>query len=399
MAEKKKRSRAGIAACIGLSVFALTAFYSVAAERPYRIAADSEYESRERFAEEMLSEEKAWIMLNRGESGEIYLNRTKESAAGDVNPYFACQAAMGLLAGEPTKDEMDAVAEYLNWHTKTLLAEKGMITNHRRGKNELRSTGKRDSVDSYVALYLTLLSEYEKKGGNVDRIENADAAVWLCAGTLRGLIKDGLTQVSSENDTRYLMDNAEVLEACRATARMLEKRGYKKLCGEYLGLAETVEKGIRQKLWQPKSGTYLVGLHAGEKTIEFSGWDKFYPDALVQIYPAVCGLTDEDAEEDAALYASFCRAFRWEEMDLGDAEFPWACVSYAALKQGDYERAEKYLERFKERYGEDRAYPFHTAESGWAARTCAGLLEHYRSGRKKGPLGTVIDMIRGSVYG
>ena len=38
---------------------------------------------------------KKWILENQGPEGEFYMNGSK---AGDVNPYFACMAALGLLA-------------------------------------------------------------------------------------------------------------------------------------------------------------------------------------------------------------------------------------------------------------------------------------------------------------
>ena len=38
---------------------------------------------------------KKWILENQDPEGEIYMNGSK---AGDVNPYFACMAALGLLA-------------------------------------------------------------------------------------------------------------------------------------------------------------------------------------------------------------------------------------------------------------------------------------------------------------
>ena len=54
-----------------------------------------EIEARQTWLETVLTEEKGWILENQGPGGEIYMNGSK---AGDVNPYFACVAALGLLA-------------------------------------------------------------------------------------------------------------------------------------------------------------------------------------------------------------------------------------------------------------------------------------------------------------
>ena len=69
-------------------------------------------------AETVLSRRKKWILENQGPEGEFYMNGSK---AGDVNPYFACMAALGLLAETKncpiTETEKKAVGRYLDWHT------------------------------------------------------------------------------------------------------------------------------------------------------------------------------------------------------------------------------------------------------------------------------------------
>ena len=54
-----------------------------------------EISARQKWLETVLAGEKKWILENQGPEGEIYMNGSK---AGDVNPYFACMAALGLLA-------------------------------------------------------------------------------------------------------------------------------------------------------------------------------------------------------------------------------------------------------------------------------------------------------------
>ena len=46
---------------------------------------------RQEWLETVLTREKKWILENQGPEGEIYMNGSK---AGDVNPYFACVAAL-----------------------------------------------------------------------------------------------------------------------------------------------------------------------------------------------------------------------------------------------------------------------------------------------------------------
>ena len=54
-----------------------------------------EIDARQKWLETVLTGEKKWILENQGPEGEFYMNGSK---AGDVNPYFAYMAALGLLA-------------------------------------------------------------------------------------------------------------------------------------------------------------------------------------------------------------------------------------------------------------------------------------------------------------
>ena len=77
-----------------------------------------EINARQKWLETVLAGEKKWILENQGPEGEFYMNGSK---AGDVNPYFACMAALGLLAETKncliTETEKKAVNRYLDWHT------------------------------------------------------------------------------------------------------------------------------------------------------------------------------------------------------------------------------------------------------------------------------------------
>ena len=82
-----------------------------------------EIDARQKWLETVLTGEKKWILENQGPEGEFYMNGSK---AGDVNPYFACMAALGLLAETKncpiTETEKKAVGRYLDWHTGILLS-------------------------------------------------------------------------------------------------------------------------------------------------------------------------------------------------------------------------------------------------------------------------------------
>ena len=92
-----------------------------------------EIDARQKWLETVLTGEKKWILENQGPEGEFYMNGSK---AGDVNPYFACMAALGLLAETKncpiTETEKKAVGRYLDWHIGILLETDGKMGIYRK---------------------------------------------------------------------------------------------------------------------------------------------------------------------------------------------------------------------------------------------------------------------------
>ena len=127
---------------------------------------------RQEWLETVLTREKKWILENQGPEGEIYMNGSK---AGDVNPYFACMAALGLLAETKncpmTETEQKAVGRYLDWHTGILLETDGKMGIYRKESGKLIYKEKADSEDGYLGMYLFLMGKYPLYTGE---------AGWIC---------------------------------------------------------------------------------------------------------------------------------------------------------------------------------------------------------------------------
>ena len=128
---------------------------------------------RQEWLETVLTREKKWILENQGPEGEIYMNGSK---AGDVNPYFACMAALGLLAETKncpmTETEQKAVGRYLDWHTGVLLETDGKMGIYRKEGGELIYKEKADSEDGYLGMYLFLMGKYLEKTESTDLPES-----------------------------------------------------------------------------------------------------------------------------------------------------------------------------------------------------------------------------------
>ena len=194
---------------MGLIIFCITV--GIAFMFTYYQNLRKEISARQKWLETVLTGEKKWILENQGPEGEIYMNGSK---AGDVNPYFACIAALGLLAETEncpiTETEKKAVGRYLDWHTGILLETDGKMGIYRKESGKLIYKEKADSEDGYLGMYLFLMGKYLEKTEGTDPPEYWKKGISFALKKIQSLMQDGITQVSEENTTAYLMDNLEV---------------------------------------------------------------------------------------------------------------------------------------------------------------------------------------------
>lgn len=351
-----------------------------------------------------MEEEKRWILENQWQDGAIFLYEVKEAGKERVvNPYFACIAARGLLAGEASAKELDAVERYLSWHVAHLQeadenspSGKGTIEDYHlvmRGQEAVwEADGGYDSVDSYAALFLILTEEYMEEGGSRECLAAWKEDILTVMDVLAGCSQDGLSKVSVANETRYLMDNAEVNQALRDSVKLLkrlarqekdkgEKRRLRERGERMASQAEQNSARIEALLWKEEEGRYETGLDKKMKPLRYADENGFYPNGVAQIFPMVYGLLEPDGDRAKLLYENFCRKHQWQGLEhrkKGEAFF-WSMSVYEAACMGDFSRVDAYLAASGAALGEEgRDYPFHTAESGWIALACGEIVEHIR---------------------
>lgn len=370
----------------------LVVIYLVADQR-YRMQKRAFYEEKIAGMEQVIDREKSWIRQNVGQNGVIYMNTS--NGAKDVNPYFACQAALGLLAGEPKEKDLRIVASYLNWHSRQVIEYEGIVSNYTTKDEELVPTGQYDSVDSYLALYLTALHTYHRKGGSLTLLTDWQEAVKVCAEQLAELTENGLSCVSKKNEVSYLMDNVEVWEACKGMEELLDAEAVKledwdaaeQLYVFFKEQTQQIEAAVTEQLWSQEQQRYEIGLDGKGRKLEFTGWEDLYPSAVAQIYPAAVGM---DLKKTPALYQNLCEVFSWEYLKT-DTTFEWPVIAYVGAVCGDESRPEIYMKEFEKKYQTNRNYPLHTATSGWVARACEQMILLYE---KRADSGLLADIFR-----
>ena len=110
--------------------------------------------------------EKEWIRTRQGADGRLFMN-----GGGTTNPYFACLAAQGLLSGHVSDADLDAVGRYIDWHCRKFMEWNGDVPDFSVVDN-VESAEKPDSVDAYVAVFLSLLCQKAQITKNMSKAES-----------------------------------------------------------------------------------------------------------------------------------------------------------------------------------------------------------------------------------
>ena len=363
---------------IAALVFAvlLSAGYSYADMR-YRRLNQEKYTPKLQWIDTVMAREKQWILENQGEDGEIYMNG---SEPGDINPYFSCHAALGLLESTGSRAvsdaELQSVRRYLNWHTDLLLTSGGQMGTYRKKGTTLVRTGKADSVDAYLGAYLELLGRYLEISQSPEGLPYWQDGIRLAADTLRELTNGGLTEVSRENDTKYLMDNLDVWKGLSALEKGLwalqDTPELSKIRTRINLLRIQLEAEIYRSFWNDTSGKWRVIADSDRFDPE-----SFYPFGIAQVYPLICGYPAGDTQVQEELYHTFTQSFHWQTIPTDRKTFVWAMTGMAAAQTGDTESLHAFLKAYESAFAANRKYPLYTGEAGWICRNCAGLHRLY----------------------
>ena len=223
-----------------------------------------------------------------------------------VNPYFACLYAEAYL-----KDGGDAarVRPYLQWYLDNLNYPDshgltGTIDDmevHHGGR--MRKTGTYDSADGYAAVFLVLLESYERISGdgafcdaNRSRIEDV---AWLL---LLLQDPDGLLRAHPGTHAHYLMDNCEAYGGLLAIEVLSRRRGWNQ-GPRYREAAENVRRAVISTLGAAADQPFHWADVAGH--LHPSDWERYYPDALAQVFPILYGVVDVDSPTARRLWGEF----------------------------------------------------------------------------------------------
>ena len=177
----------------------------------------------------------------------------------------------------------------------------GKMGIYRKESGKLIYKEKVDSEDGYLGMYLFLMGKYLEKTENTDLPEYWKKGISLALKKIQSLMRDGITQVSEENTTAYLMDNLEVwkglhelelagLEDTQAISEMRKK----------------IQAQIENIFWDDANQRWrIIGNSDLYDQIEF------YPDGVAQIYPLIYEFPVKEKKKQKILYDQFTEKFQW----------------------------------------------------------------------------------------
>lgn len=312
--------------------------------------------------------------------------------AGDkskVCPYFSEFAGLALLL----KPEVygSCVRGYLDWHFRHLntaeadyngedgtiydyeltLQPDGSVTEEILHDSNT-GTLSYDSTDSYAGLFLELLWEYGRTTGDTAYILRHAPEVHRIYRAMLCTLDNGLTWAKPDYHAKYLMDNCEVYKGLTAAEKLyglydasgVEKELAQNRMEEIPQYKTTIFEAIETILWDENAQCYAVGAtDVRQRFPEVLDWDKFYPDALAQLFPIVMGLLPPEHPRARYLYDTFNVHYSGEDADWVElrgeklAPFLNGLIPYTAAYMGDTQRMERFLETYRVRFIET-GHPF-----------------------------------------
>ncbi|MBC8572208.1 hypothetical protein [Jingyaoa shaoxingensis] len=271
-----------------------------------------------------------------------------------------------------TETEKKAVGRYLDWHTGILLETDGKMGIYRKENGKLIYKEKADSEDGYLGMYLFLMGKYLEKTENTDLPEYWKKGISLALKKIQSLMQDGITQVSEENTTVYLMDNLEVWKGMYELelAGMEDTQAISEIRKKIQGQIEKTFWDDANQRWRIIGNSDLY--HLAE----------FYPDGVAQIYPLIYEFPVKEKKKQKVLYDQFTERFQWQKLNKKRTGFLWAITGMAAAQMGDINNLVELIENYETEYYKERKYPLYTGEAGWICMECGKLYELYERKRK-----------------
>lgn len=315
-----------------------------------------------------------------------------------ITPHDACYTVMAILRSN-IDDRAETARRYFDWHfSKMNTAEKdvcglaGTIYDYEvtLANGQLmheQSTNAYDTADGGAALLLTALATYAEYTGDMSYLASHVKEILQALNVLDALTTEDLSVGRLDKPSYSLRGNAEVIQAYWSAAYMLEKllaaEGLDAPMQNRLSLAledarecwTNMEGMLKTKLYVTRQGYYHSSVNIEEERLSFGNfsWKTFYPDAVVQLFPTITGVSDARSRKSKALYRKFCANWEWQDLDFLSMYTDDYCayLAYCAALRGDIQRLDDYFDQLQSQgILTDSVYPGRHSDTAWLALTC-----------------------------
>ena len=292
-------------------------------------------------------------------------------ACTKIVPYFSAFAVLGIMAAD-YENAKDITLNYINWYISSMNTAEtdvngvaGTVYDYYvfvspEGDKAVQvsyidiygdKTRNYDSTDSYASTFMQILSAYTQKYDSEFLNDKKDLLETLKNVIYSTYCKNvSLTGAKPDYMVCYLMDNCEVYAGFRDLSVLFP---------EYKEDAEKFLNGIKSSLYC-QDGYYYPAVFENGKTaytIDDKTSFDFYPHGTSQLFPITFGILDPKSIDAKAQYELFNSVYGqngkagkdWSVADCGDA-YPWALNLRAAIKMGDFKRAEKFIHHVYVKY-------------------------------------------------
>lgn len=281
--------------------------------------------------EQLAFQQTEWLLACRTASGTFAV----APGADLVIPYFANQAAWSLLPEHPqeAKAHLEWYLGHLNRPDRFGLS--GTVYDYRLEGDREVPAGSYDSADAYAATFLSAVARYWRVTADTRFVLDHRADLDLVAGVIVALQDaDGLAWARPGHWVKYLMDNAENYQGLSEYAWLLARLGDSEAAAYWAERAEAVRRGIRQVLYNPRRGDYYWAVKMSG-TRRLPNWRQWYPDAVAQLFPVLCGVEDPDSRVSREVYRRFALHYPAWAAAPRAGRSPWGVITPVAVAMGD----------------------------------------------------------------
>lgn len=318
-----------------------------------------------------------------------------------IVPYFSAFAVLGIIAAD-VDGAQETALNYINWYISRMNTKEtdingvaGTVYDYYTfvspdGKTAVDvramdlfgdSTKNYDSTDSYASTFIQILCAYTQKYDKSFLDDKKDLIKTLTDVIYSTYCENlGLTGAKPDYMVCYLMDNCEVYNAFRDLADIFP---------EYETDAKRFKDGIQNTLYT--YGYYYPAVFENGTPayeIEDKTQMEYYPHATSQLFPITFGIVESGTERAVQQYKLFNSMYGisgkagadWVSVDCG-SEYPWALNLRAAVRMGDYTRAEKYIQNVYTRFiATEHSGDYYCAEAGHILLAITEMLEESVAG-------------------